>query len=98
MLKIPPPQDKSEDPLQGMIFDSWFDSYLGAVSLIRVFSGSIKKGMKMRFMSTEKDYEVVKVAATPKMVDVKELTVGEVGVVTGSIKSIQDTGHHYRCC
>ena len=46
----------------------------------------------MRFMSTEKDYEVVKVAKlTPKMVDVKELTVGEVGVVTGSIKSIQDT-------
>ena len=92
VAKIPPPEDKSEEPLQGMIFDSWFESYLGAVSLIRVCSGSITKGMKMRFMSTEKDYEVVKVAKlTPKMVDVKSLTVGEVGVVTGSIKSIQDT-------
>ena len=57
-----------------MIFDSWFDSYLGAVSLIRYSLAQLKKGMKMRFMSTETNYEVVKVAKlTPKMVDVKEL-------------------------
>jgi GTP-binding protein LepA len=90
--KIPPPVDQSNQPLQALIFDSWFDQYLGAVSLIRVVSGSIKKGQTMRFMATGSEFEVLKVGLlTPKLVDINKLEVGMVGVVTGSIKSVEET-------
>jgi len=89
---VPAPKDRSKEPLQGLIFDSWFDSYLGAVSLIRIMAGSIKKGDKMLMMSTQKKFEVLKVAQlTPKPVDLDELSVGEVGIVAGSVKTISDT-------
>ena len=90
--KIEPPQDLRDEPLKALIFDSWFDSYLGAVSLIRIVSGSIKKNQQMQMMSTGAKYEVLKVSIlTPKAVDVKNLTVGMVGIVSGSIKTIKDT-------
>jgi GTP-binding protein LepA len=90
--KIPPPVDQSNQPLQALIFDSWFDQYLGAVSLIRVVSGSIKKGQTMRFMATGSEFEVLKVGLlTPKLVDTNKLEAGMVGVVTGSIKSVEET-------
>ncbi len=90
--KVPPPEDNSDEPLRGLIFDSWFDSYLGAVSLIRIVSGSIKKGDNMLMMSSGAKYEVLKISQlTPKPFDVKQLTVGMVGVVSGSIKTIRDT-------
>ena len=92
VARIPPPEDRSQEPFRGLIFDSWFDSYLGAVSLIRVVSGEIKKGQQMLIMSTEAKYEALKISQlTPKPFDVKELTVGMVGVVSGSIKTIRDT-------
>lgn len=90
--KIPPPANESDKPLQALIFDSWFDQYLGAVSLIRVMAGSIQKGQVMRFMATGSQFEVLKVGLlTPKLVDTKKLEVGMVGVVTGSIKSVEET-------
>lgn len=90
--KIPPPANESDKPLQALIFDSWFDQYLGAVSLIRVMAGSIQKGQIMRFMATGSQFEVLKVGLlTPKLVDTKKLEVGMVGVVTGSIKSVEET-------
>jgi GTP-binding protein LepA len=89
---IPPPPSKQEEPLRALIFDSWFDAYLGAVSLIRVMTGEIKKGMRMQMMATGNDFEVLKVGVlTPKLVEVKALTCGMVGVVSGSIKTVRDT-------
>lgn len=92
VARIPPPEDKRSGPLQALIFDSWFDPYLGAVSLIRVMSGQITKGKRMQFLSTGKIFDVLKVAKlTPKQVDVDNLAAGEVGIVAGSIKGVSDT-------
>ena len=90
--RIPPPADNRNDSLRALIFDSWFDPYLGAVSLIRIKAGKIRKGQKMQMMSTGNQFEVLKVSKlTPKAVEVAGLTVGEVGVVSGSIKAVADT-------
>ena len=90
--RIPPPVDNAKAPFQGLIFDSWFDSYLGAVALVRVMSGSIQKRQKMLMMSTQKKYDVVQLAKlTPKVLPVERLECGEVGFVSASIKHVQDT-------
>lgn len=90
--RVPPPRAAGDEPLQALIFDSWFDSYLGAVSLIRVMAGCIKKGQRMQMMSSGKVFEVLKVGKlTPKIFDVSEMGAGEVGVVAGSIKGVADT-------
>jgi GTP-binding protein LepA len=90
--RIPPPPDRRQDPLQALIFDSWFDPYLGAVSLLRVMAGSIKLHQKMQMMSSGKVFEVLKLGKlTPKPVDAVELSAGEVGFVSGSIKAVADT-------
>ncbi len=92
VVKVPPPDDKRDMPLQALVFDSWFDSYLGAVSLIRVVAGEIKRGQRMQFMSTGNTFEVLKVGKlTPKQVEVQSLSAGEVGFVSGSIKTVGDT-------
>ncbi len=92
VTKIPPPADRNSEPLSALIFDSWFDSYLGAVSLIRVASGQIAKGMRMQMMSSGNSFEVLKVAQlTPKIIDIPKLTSGMVGIVSGSIKSVRET-------
>lgn len=90
--RIPPPPDRSQDAFQGLIFDSWFDSYLGAVALVRVMAGSIGRRQKMMMMSTTKKYDVVQLAKlTPKVLPVERLECGEVGFVSASIKHVQDT-------
>ena len=90
--RIPPPADRREEALQALIFDSWFDSYLGAVSLIRIVAGKIEKNQKMQFMSTGRIFEVLTLGKlTPKKIDVRDLTAGEVGIVSGSIKTVSDT-------
>lgn len=90
--RIPPPEDLREEPLRALIFDSWFDSYLGAVSLLRIKSGRIYKGMRIKMMSSDKTFEVLKVAKlTPKAIDVGALETGEVGFIAGSIKAVADT-------
>jgi GTP-binding protein LepA len=90
--RIPPPADNNQEKLRALIFDSWFDPYLGAVSLIRVKDGIIKKGQRMQMMSTGKDYEVLKIGKLmPKGVEVDHLSSGEVGFISGSIKAVADT-------
>ena len=90
--RIPPPSDNNQNPLRALIFDSWFDQYLGAVSLIRVKDGVIRRGQRMKMMSSDKDFEVLKLGKlSPKGVDVDELSCGEVGFVSGSIKAVADT-------
>lgn len=91
-ISPPKPIEKENPPLKALIFDSWFDPYLGAVSLIRVMEGSVRKGMKMQMMSSGVTYEVSKMGIlTPKLFETKELNTGMVGIVAGSIKTIADT-------
>ncbi|HAT1820257.1 TPA: elongation factor 4 [Legionella pneumophila] len=87
---IPPPKGDVHAPLQALIIDSWFDSYLGVVSLVRIVNGSIRKGDKMRVMSTGRAYEVDQVGIfTPKRTKLDALHAGEVGYVVAGIKEIQ---------
>lgn len=87
---IPPPVGDLNAPLQALIIDSWFDSYLGVVSLVRIVNGSISKGNKMRVMSTGKAYEVDQVGIfTPKRNPLPTLQAGEVGYVVAGIKDIK---------
>lgn len=90
--KVPAPTGDPEAPLKALIFDSLYDPYRGVVAYIRVVEGSIKPGMKIKMMATGKAFEVVEVGTfTPKPTKVDELTVGDVGFITASIKSVSDT-------
>ena len=86
---IPPPEGDPDEPLQALIIDSWFDNYVGVVSLVRVVNGSLKKGTKFTVMSTGDTYSADRVGGfTPKMEDRDELATGEVGFVIAAIKDI----------
>jgi len=90
--KIPAPQGDINKPLKALIFDSWYDTYLGVVVLARVFDGVIKKGVKIKFVSTGKVFEVDKVGVfAPHPVEIKGLSPGEVGFVIAGIKEVGDT-------
>lgn len=87
---IPPPTGELEAPLQALIIDSWFDSYLGVVSLVRIVHGVLHRGDKMRVMSTGRVYEVTELGIhTPKRKKMDALSAGEVGYVVSGIKEIQ---------
>jgi len=89
--QIPPPKKTTQLPLQALIFDSWFDSYMGVVSMIRLMAGSIQIGDKIRMMSTQKSFDVLKLGKfTPKQQGVSKLSAGEVGFLAGTIKEIAD--------
>lgn len=86
---IPPPQGDPDAPLQALIIDSWFDTYLGVVSLVRVKNGTLKVDEKMQVMSTGRSYEVSSIGVfTPKRQETKILRAGEVGYVVAGIKEI----------
>lgn len=87
--RIPPPQGDPAAPLQALIIDSWFDSYLGVVSLVRIMQGTLKKGDKVKIMSTGRDHVVDGVGVfNPKREPLSVLHVGEVGYMIASIKEI----------
>ncbi|HEX3301874.1 MAG TPA: GTP-binding protein, partial [Thermomicrobiales bacterium] len=87
--RIPAPKGDPDGPLQALIIDSWFDNYVGVVSLVRVVNGSLKTGDKIRVMSTGRSHQVDKVGRfTPKSVAEKELVTGDVGFVVAGIKEI----------
>lgn len=87
--KIPAPKGDPQAPLQALIIDSWFDSYLGVVSLVRIKQGTLKAGDKMQVMSTGKAHLVDKVGIfTPKRQDLPQLSTGEVGYIVAGIKEI----------
>ena len=89
---VPPPAGDSNAPLRALIFDSWFDSYLGIVIMIRVVDGIVKVGDKVLFISTAKEYEVVQLGVyTPFREERSELGIGEVGYLCASIKTIGHT-------
>ncbi len=89
---LPPPKGDQSFKLKSLLVDSWYDSYLGVVILVRVLDGKIKKGMKIKLMSTGQDYEIEKVGVfTPKPKDINELNSGEIGFIITGIKSLSET-------
>jgi GTP-binding protein LepA len=87
--RIPAPKGDPEAPLQALIIDSWFDNYVGVVSLVRVMNGRLRRGQKIRVWSTGRAHECSRLGRfTPKRVDGEELSAGEVGFVIAGIKEI----------
>jgi len=86
---IPPPKGDPQAPLQALIIDSWFDNYVGVVSLVRVVNGALRVGEKIRVMSTGRAWQIDKLGRfTPKSLGTRELSAGEVGFVIAGIKEI----------
>jgi GTP-binding protein LepA len=92
VTRLPPPKGDRDAVLKALLVDSWYDSYLGVVVLLRVVDGVLRRGQRIRMMGTSAAYEVDRVGVfTPKMVDVEELGPGEIGFLTASIKQVADT-------
>ena len=90
--KLPPPVGDEEGPLKALLVDSWYDSYLGVIALIRVYDGTIKKGTKIRMMQTGATHLVDRVGVfTPKLTEVESLGSGQLGFFTAAIKTVADT-------
>ena len=88
---LPAPQGEQNAPLKALLIDSWYDSYLGVIILVRIHDGVLKKKQQIRMMSNNMTYQIDKVGIfTPKMQDVDALYPGEVGFITASIKSVSD--------
>jgi GTP-binding protein LepA len=89
--KVPPPRGRDDAPLRALVFDSWYDTYRGAVAMVRVVDGLLRKGDKLRFLMTGTDYEVTEMGVfKPFAAAVEELGPGEVGFVAANIKSVHD--------
>ena len=92
VTQLPPPEGDADAPLKAMLVDSWYDAYLGVVVLVRVIDGTLKKGMKIRMMSTGATHPVDQVGVfRPKRDTVSELSAGEIGYFTAAIKEVADT-------
>ena len=89
--KVPAPSGDEEAPLKALIFDSYYDSYKGVVTYIRVFDGVVKPGTKIKFMNTNKVYDVTEVGVfTPNPLKTEELRAGDVGYLTAAIRNVKD--------
>jgi GTP-binding protein LepA len=92
VARLPPPKGDRDAALKALLVDSWYDSYLGVVVLLRIVDGVLRRGQRIRMMGTSAAYEVDRVGVfTPKMEDVEELGPGEIGFLTASIKQVADT-------
>ncbi len=89
---LPSPKGDKNQNLKCLLVDSWYDSYLGVIILVRVIDGKIKKNMKIKMMSSDRDYTVEKVGVfTPKPTDIEELNSGEIGFIITGIKNLSET-------
>ncbi|HME13290.1 MAG TPA: GTP-binding protein, partial [Candidatus Acidoferrum sp.] len=89
--RIPPPKGSAENPLQALIFDSWFDIYRGAVVLVRVMEGRLNNHVKIKLVAGNDTYEVEQLGTlTPKPVALQELEAGDVGFIVANIKTVAD--------
>jgi GTP-binding protein LepA len=89
---FPPPKGDPRAPLRALVFDSWFDPYHGAVVIVRVFDGIVRKGMRIRMMATGKTFEVTRLGVfSPAPFEVAEMSAGDVGFLMAGIKEIRDT-------
>jgi len=92
VTRLPAPKGVRDAPLKAMLVDSWYDSYLGVVVMIRIIDGTVKKGDRIKMMQTGAVYGIDKLAVLkPAMVDIAELGPGEIGIFTASIKQVRDT-------
>ncbi len=92
VTRLPAPKGRPDAPLKAMLVDSWYDTYLGVIVLVRVIDGRLKKGQKVRMMGTGATYDIDRVGViTPKLADIGELNAGEIGFLTASIKEVADT-------
>src|SRR6204780_5490285 len=90
--RLPAPKGDPNAPLKALLVDSWYDSYLGVVVLVRIIDGTLKRGQKIRMMAANAYYQVERCGVfTPKQVMVDELGPGEVGFITAQIKEVADT-------
>ena len=90
--RLPPPEGDAEAPLKAMLVDSWYDPYLGVMTLVRIRDGVLKKGMKIRMMATGAAHDIERVGVfSPKPVEVDSLGPGEVGFINAGIKTVSDT-------
>ena len=90
--KLPPPKGKENNSLKCLLVDSWYDAYLGVVTLVRVIDGKISKNMKIKMMSTNQEYLVEKVGVfTPKPNDIESLSSGDIGFIITGIKNLSET-------
>jgi GTP-binding protein LepA len=88
---VPPPKGSADAPLRALIFDSWFDSYRGAVVLVRVMEGRLTRHMKIRLAASDDEYEVEDLGVlTPKPIVLEELSAGDVGFIIANIKRVAD--------
>jgi GTP-binding protein LepA len=91
VARVPPPKGSAENPLQALIFDSWFDIYRGAVVLVRVMEGRIKNHVKIKLVAGDDTYEVEQLGTlTPKPIALEELEAGDVGFIVANIKRVAD--------
>ncbi len=89
--KLPAPRGNENAPTRALLVDSWYDSYLGVVILVRVVDGKLARGQKIKFMATGAEYVVDKIGYfTPKMVNIEELKTGEIGFIITGMKTIHD--------
>ena len=89
--KIPHPSGDPDAPLKALLFDSWYDQYQGVIILVRIFDGTLKKGDKIQLMSTNCSFEALKIGVfAPTMIEVPELSAGEVGFIIAGIKDVAD--------
>lgn len=89
--KIPAPNGDEDAPLKALIFDSYYDSYKGVVCYVRIIDGKVKPGTKVKLMATNKVYDITEVGVfTPKLMPISELSAGDVGYITASIKNVAD--------
>ncbi|MDA7447034.1 translation elongation factor 4 [Candidatus Pelagibacter ubique] len=92
IVSLPAPEGETDADLKCLLVDSWYDTYLGVVILVRVINGKILKNMKIKMMSTDQEYIIEKVGVfTPKATDVNELNAGEIGFITTGIKILSET-------
>ena len=92
VFTLPPPKGETKEQLKCLLVDSWYDSYLGVIILVRIIDGTLKKNMKIKMMSTDQEYIVEKVGVfTPKAKDIDELKSGEIGFIITGIKNLSDT-------
>ena len=89
--KLPPPKGDANAQLQALLIDSWYDPYLGVLTLVRVKQGMLRKGQKIRFMSTQVSHTIENLGIfTPKILNVDTLGPGEIGFITASVKTVAD--------
>src|SRR5262249_56049244 len=92
VARIPAPKGDENAPLRALVFDSWYDSYRGAVVMVRVVDGHLKKGQKVRFFATKAEYEITEMGMfAPFAIPLEDLGPGEVGFLAGNIKTVTET-------